>query len=838
MRTFTEQLLQDLRYGLRSMGANRGFTAMAVLSLALGIGANAAIYSFMDAILMRALPVQDPESLVVLRWRAKERPSVVRSLSGTNYRDANIGYNSGNFPYPAYETLRTNHAVLSTIFAFAEAGRLNLQIHGQPDLANGQYISGNYFHGLGVPPTAGGLIAGEDDRFGSASVAVLSYRYASRRFGEAAKAVGQPVLINNTPFTIAGVAAPEFFGINPGSVIDIYLPMRASALLETSRDGDSNRKYIDGNYYWVEMMGRLRPGVNLRQAQAALTPAFHQFVAATANTEKEGADFPALLFEEGAGGLDFLRRQYSKPLFVLMTMVGLILTIACANIANLLLARATARRREMAVRLSVGAGRSRLIRQLLTESVLLAALGGAIGILFAHSGIRFLTLLIANGRANFTLHAELNWNVLGVAIALALGTGVLFGLAPALQASRVDLTTALKQTRGAERHRSVLRLGLSRTLVVSQMAISLLLLVAAGLFVRTLSNLHAVQLGFNQERLLLFSLDARQAGYQGDALVRFYDTLQARLSAIPGVRSVTLSGWALVSGSGSYTSAEIPGTSKTVNVSTLPIGPSFFTTMEIPVLLGRAIERRDLGARGIAVVNEQFVKSLFAGENPIGKRFRMNGSDFEIIGVSANARYQSLKGSIPATVYVAYGQGVRSMHYELRSAGDPLALTSSVREVVRQADARIPITNLMTQEGQIRRQIGQERTFATLCASFAILAVLIACVGLYGTMSYNVARRTGEIGIRIALGAERHGVIWMVLREVLTLAGAGLAIGLPAAWSAARLVETFLFGVKAQDPLAMSLAPAILVAAAIAAGYGPAWRASRIQPVTALRHEQ
>jgi macrolide transport system ATP-binding/permease protein len=848
MKTLLDQAVQDLRYSVRTMAASPGFTAMAVLSLALGIGANTAIYSFMDAILLRALPVQNPESLVVLNWHSKSFPAVVHGLTGSNFQDPKTGHTSGNFPYPAFDLLRDNNPVLASIFAFNNAGRLNLQIHGQADLAAGQYVSGAFFRGLGVPPAAGRLIDASDDRPGAPPVVVIGFGYAQRRFAEIAKAVGESILINGNPFTIAGVAAPEFFGVNPAGAQDFYLPLHASLLLETMFSGDRD-KYVNRNYYWAEIMGRLRPGVTREEAQAALAPMFQHFVESTASSDKERADLPGLLVREGTGGLDSLRRQYSQPLYVLMTLVGLILAIACANVANLLLARTTARRREMALRLSLGAGRWRMVRQLLTESVLLGSLGGLVGVAFAQWGIGALTLLIGNGRENFTLHASLNWRVLAVTMALSVGTGILFGLAPAIQSTRVDLISALKQTRGGEhriRLHSWIRVSLSQALAVAQIAISLLLLVAAGLFVHTLANLNSIALGFNRENLLLFTLNAKQAGYKEDALIRFYENLQARLSTMPGVRSVSSSNFALVSDSTGSTGVKIPGfTGKNTGSDVLYIGPGFFSTMQIPLLLGREVDQRDVrtGA-AVAIVNEVFVKTYFANENPVGRHFGLGGKDkpedIEIIGVAKTARYSSLKRDIPPVAYVPYSQNPRSLGqivYELRAAGDPLALASNVRQVVRQADARVPISNLTTQARTIDQTIGQERTFATLCSCFAMLAVLIACVGLYGLMAYNVPRRTNEIGIRIALGAKRPSVIWMVLREALAMAVVGLGIGLPAAFAASRFVKSFLFQMKPNDPLALTLAASTLLAAAVLAGYVPAWRASKVDPWTALRDE-
>jgi predicted permease len=533
---------------------------------------------------------------------------------------------------------------------------------------------------------------------------------------------------------------------------------------------------------------------------------------------------------------------------VILTLVGLILAIACANIANLLLARSAARSREMAVRLSLGAARMRVVRQLLTESVVLALAGGALGVLFAIWGIQFLTALMANGEDNFTLHADLNWHVLAVTLGLSLLTGLLFGLAPAVQAVRIDLTPALKSARSSAPRASFRRgwrhIGLSRVLVASQVAISVLLLVAAGLFVHTLSNLQSIDLGFNRENVLLFSVNAKQAGYRDEALARFYADLQEKLGAIPGVRGVSLSHIALVSDSMSSYDFTIPGRPPAGDMSTsiLRIGPAFFATMQIPIVMGRAIDRADQSSPApVAVVSEIFARKFFGGENPIGRKFAFEANTpIEIVGIAKNARYNSLKMDTPPVAYLPYGQNSRTlggMYYEVRAAGDPLALAGAIRKTVRAANDRIPVTDLRTQAGTIDRTIQQERIFAKLCSAFAVLALLIAAVGLYGTMAYSVARRTGEIGIRMALGAQSGSVVWLVMREVLIVTAAGLAIGLPVAYSASHLVQSFLFGMTPKDPLTMGLAAGVLIAAAIAAGYGPARRASRISPMNALRQE-
>ncbi len=849
-----EQLAQDIRYGLRGMFRNRTFTALAALSLALGIGANTAIYSFMDAILLRSLPISDPGSLVVVKWRSRPPASsgsghdfVMHSEDGHSYTDPS-GISAAIFPYPAFERLQeTSAPVLSSLFAHKLAHGVNVMINGQAELVQAEYVSGDFFRGLAVSPAAGRLIDADDDRVGAAPAAVLSSGYSERRFGGAANALGQAVVINNLPFTVIGVAPPEFFGVDPAAAPQVYVPMRVTSLL---LEQIGEQAFVDQTYYWVEMMGRLQPGVDLARAEAALAAPFARWVASTAANDRERANLPALRLEAGAAGLDSLRRQYSKPLYVLLAMVGLILAIACANTANLLLARSAARAREIAVRLSLGAGRWRVVRQLLTESVLLATLSGALGIVIAVVGMRVLTQLLANGQEAFTLRADLNWHVLLVTLALSLLCGVLFGVAPALQATRPALMSKLRDrsvSQSSMRQRGA-RPRLAQVLVVAQIALSLLLLVAAGLFVRTLSNLQSVSLGFDRDNVLLFELNAPQAGYPEPQVADFYADLRRRLSEVPGVREVTLSHASLIRASRSH-----PITVRgrpTQGTRVLWTGPRFFATMQIPILRGREIAERDRqGTLPVAVVSDLFARTNFADGNPIGRRIEIAGSlsvggaplVFEIVGVAAEARYGGLKGTVPPVVYVPYAQiplaQLRQMTYAMRTDSDPLRYAPAVRQIVHAADARVPVTNLKTQAADIDQTINQEIVFARLCSAFAILALTIACVGLYATMAYAAARRTNEIGLRLALGAGRRSVIWMMLRDVFVVAVVGLAIGASAAFAASRLIESFLFETKPNDPRAVALAAAILLLSALAAAYGPARRASRVDPLAALRHE-
>jgi macrolide transport system ATP-binding/permease protein len=845
MTRFLSELGQDIRYGCRTMAANKGFSALAILSLALGIGANTAIFSLMESILLRSLPVADPESLVVLNWHSpppqnasKEWVHVMHGVQGMAWPGNKGSMVSGMFPYAAFETLHADNPVFSTLFGYFDGLKHNLAVRGQATTAGTEYVTGEYFRGLAVSPAAGRLIDSDDDRPGATPVAVVSFAASQSRFGGPPNAIGQPILVDNVPFTVVGVAPPEFFGVDPASAPDLYLPLHTNLLVDGAR---AARVYPDANFYWIEMMGRLRPGVSKAQAQAALAPRFHRWVATTATTDGERAKLPELVLNPGAAGLGRLRREYSKPLFVLLAMVGLILAIACANIANLLLARAAARRREMAVRLSLGAGRFRVVRQLLTESVLLASLGGACGILFAIWGVRTLTYLFSKGQENFTLHAELNWHVLAVTAALSVLCGVVFGLAPALQATRADVMPELKNGRGGGPRRRA-----QHVLVVAQIAMSFLILVAAGLFVRTLDQLHSVQLGYARENILLFSLNARQTGHRDSEIATFYADLRKRFEAIPGVSSATLSQASIISAGRVGPAFRGPmkiGAVTVENARALATGPHFLTTMQIPILAGREIDDRDqAGSTPVAVISERLARTYFGSENPIGRRITLpeEKRELEIVGVSGNVRYGGLKNEEESsmTVFVAVSQFTPDrVTYALRTAGDPLRFVQSVHEIVREADSRIPVTNVATQAAEIDRTISREILFARLCAGFAILALLTACVGLYGTMSYTVARQVGEIGIRMALGAPRGAVVWMVLRRVLVLAAVGLAISVPAALIAFRLVKSLLFNTQPNDPGTLAVAGAVLLSAAILAGYAPARRASRIDPLAALRHE-
>ena len=852
-----EELSQDTRYAFRTMRANRGVTIFAVMSLALGIGANTAIYSFLDTVLLRSLPVAQPESLVVMTWRSKPfsfskgDPFVMGSIDGSTYRAADGGVEARIFPYGAVELFRQASApVLSSVFTVFRAGKVNVLIQGEAELTEAQYVSGGFFEGLGVVPAAGRLFGEDDDRVGAAPVVVVSAGYAQRRFGGAVNAVGQQILVNNLPFTVAGVTPVPFEGVEPGLAQSVYLPLQANRLF----DPEAAAKFSNPNYYWAEIMGRLKPGVTLAQAQAALETPFRQWVATTTRSEGERANLPVLQVADGAGGLDTLRRRYARPLYLLQSIVALILVIACANIANLLLARAAARQREIAVRLSIGAGRFRLVRQLVTESLVLSAIGGLLGAAIAIGGTRVLSTLLANGDETLTLQAGVNWTVLMVTAGLSVACGLLFGVAPALQSTRPALVPALKDAGSSwsaplSWHR-LPRLKLQQALVVAQITVLLLLLIGAGLLTRTLANLQSIPLGFNPDNVLLFDINAPQAGHPAASAASFYDELRGRFSQLPGVRAVTLSHSSLLKAGRAY--PVLVNGERIDGFRLLSSGPAFLSTMQIPLLAGRDIDERDRkGAPGAAVASERFARTYFPDQNAIGRRVKIenrvgpfccgDGLDLEIVGIAAEAQYGPLKRDVPPVLYIPHAQlpaaVIGQVTYAIRTDRNPLQQASAIRQIVRDADSRIPVTNFKTQSGEITSSINQEILLARLCVAFAVLALVIACAGLYGTTAYAVARRTREIGIRMALGARRGRVVWMVVRDVCVLTALALIISVPIARAMSKSIESFLFKLTPNDPVAITLAVSTLLVAAIAAAFAPARRAARIDPMMALRHE-
>ncbi len=847
---FIETLISDLRYSLRTLAKNPAFTTVTVLTLALGIGVNTAIFSLINAVMLKSLPVRQPEQLVLFQWASRGFPVMVPSLRGSSKPDKYGQFTSTSFTYAAFEETRTSNKVLSGICAFSDAGRLNLIAGGQPGLAEADLVSGDCFSTLGVQPILGHLLEPADDRPEAPRAAVISYGYWRRRFGGDASVVSKSIVLNDVPFTIVGVSPPEFFGVQPGRSVDLWLPLHAASQvlpdLEWSRTN-----------WWLLMIGRLKPGVSQPQALANLQVIFRQSVTAGVKSLPKEAEIPHLELESGSKGLDFLRSQFSQPLFILMTVVGLVLLIACANVANLLLERAASRRREIAVRLALGAGRGRLIRQVLTESFTLSAAGGAAGLLLAFWASNLLVVMMSSGRDRIDLHVRPDLYVLVFTAALSILTALLVGLVPALRGTGVNLTPALKAgptaAGGKPRRFAGLRFGLAKGLVVAQVAISLVLLVGAGLFVRTLANLENENIGFDRRNLLLFAIDPTQQGYKGERLARFYEELQGRLKAIPGVRSVSQSMHPLLEGEISvwglvlddYVPPPRAGRNdNAIDVHVNKVGPDFFATMGIPLLLGRTIQPEDTATSPmIGVANEAFAHKYLEGQSPVGRRAGWEGegrSKIEIVGVVKDTRFGQLRRDPPPTFYVPYTQypdHLGAMHFEVRTAGDPRNWLASIGEVVRGLDKQVPIFDAKTQTEEIDEAVFQERIFAQLTSLFGVLALLLACLGLYGLMSYAVSRKRNEIGIRMALGARRAGILRGVLIEALGLVLLGLVVGLPVALGATRLISSQLYGLKPNDALTLALATLLLAAVAVLAGYIPARRATKVDPVVALRYE-
>ncbi|HZS04062.1 MAG TPA: ABC transporter permease [Blastocatellia bacterium] len=843
-----DEMFQDLRYGLRMLRTSRGLTSVAVLSLALGIGANTALFSLVDAVMLKRLPVRNPEQLVLFNWLSGQKRMAGR-IDGTVNTDAGTGLStSTSFSYQAFEQFRAHNQTLSDVFAFAPVYQLNVNAGSQAEIAFGQLVSGGYYTGLGVPAIVGRTITDEDDRATADPVAVISHRCWQRRFGLDPGVVGRTVTVNNAAFTIIGVTPPEFFGaLQIGDSPDFSIPLAMEPRLRPGGGSNLNEPWC----WWLRIMGRLKPGVSIGQVSAGLEGIFQQSAREgwqalpdRAGRAEGPRDTPRLRVESGSRGLTEVREAYSQPLAILMVVVGLVLMIACANVANLLLARSAARQKEIAVRLAMGASRFRLVRQLLTESLLLSVAGGALGVLLAYQGKDLLLVWHPWSSEPLALDLKLDLRVLGFTVAVSLLTGILFGLAPALRATQVDLTPALKDS---ARNPSGVRSLTSRSLVVAQVAMSLVLLAGAGLFVRTLRNLQSIDLGFNRENLLLFRVDPRLNNYQDEQIANLYERMIERIEATPGVRSATISRHPLLSGSAARDGIFLPGqpsqSGEQNAVYIHRVRANFFETMEMPLLSGRSLSPRDdKRAPRVAVVNQTLARKFFPNDNPVGKRFgfsKAGGSgEIEIVGVVRDAKYTRLRQDNPPTVYIPYLQeSLSQMNFEVRTTGDPVALVPAVREAVRQVDGNLPLFDVKTQSEQIEKSLAQEYLFARLTAFFGLVALALASVGLYGVMAYSVARRTREIGIRMALGARKFDVLKLIVSQGMLLVVIGAVIGLAAALALTRVLSSMLFGVGATDPLTFAGVVALLAVVAFVACLVPARRAAKTDPMAALRYE-
>ena len=842
-----ESLLQDLRYAVRVLMKSPAFTLVAVLTLALGIGANTAIFSLLDGLLLRPLPVEHPEQLV---------------LFGTG---RNWGMVSGvTKRYDVFSHLQyryfhdENHFFPGGVAAFASwQSPVRVRWSGTPVMVNSKMVSGNYFSTLGVPAAAGRLFTAADDRPESAPVAVLSYRYWNSKFDRDPSILGRAVDVNGTAFTVIGVAAAPFFGESLESdPADVWFPIArfAQVTLQPSVLNEPDAR-------WLWLIGRAAPNANLQQITAGLTVQLHQWLLAhdeniaTSAEERDAVQNAVITATSAATGVSHLRRKYSDPLKILAGIVGLVLAIACANIANLLLARATVRRREISVRLALGATRGRLLRQLLTESVLLSLLGGVAGVLLAFAATHALMALVFRDAQTYAFQVPPDLRLLAFAAAISLLSGVLFGVAPALRAARLDVIESIKsgaRTAGIEARG---RFSTGKALVAGQVAISLVLLVGAGLFVRSLARLARQDFGFTPEHVLLVKVDPRVAGYKPAQLAGLYQRLQRSIDAQPGVRNSALALYTPLSGdnwSGNVALDDFtPEQNKHAFSAWVSVTPGYFETMGIPLLLGRTLNEQDTGeGPRAAVVNESFAHTYFKDKNPVGRRFGFSQdtkADWEIVGVVKDTKHVNPRegGEITFFLPVVSKPGRAGVLEEssyltdlvVRGAGDPGAVANEVRQAIRSVDDNIPILRVTTMSEQVSASFNQEELVGVLSTVFGAVALLLACVGLYGLMAYAVARRTNEIGVRMALGARREDVLRMILGETLTLVAIGVAIGVPLVAAGIRMVRSQLFEVVPYDPVTLAGAAAILLAIAAISGFIPARRATQVEPMTALRDE-
>src|SRR6201988_3280878 len=845
-----ETFFRDLRYGLRMLRRSPGMAAVAVLSLALGICANTALFSVVGAVLLKSLPVQDPAQLVIFEWLSG-RTFRLSGMSGTSNVDTAAGQRGLSlFRYDVFEQMQKTQAgspesPLSEVFAFAPIPEITARVGEEQEVINGQAVSGNYYDGLRMHPSLGRMINVADDTRNAAPVVLLSYQFWEERFGRNSAVIGQQLRLNQQSFTIIGVTPPAFNGtLQVGYYPSVTIPLALEPQLrgEQSNLGTASEPGV----WWLNVMGRLKPGATPEQARESLNSAFQTSALAAMPPPRksnqpaqlEPKDYPRLIVEPGGRGMLDRRKMYAPTIYGLFIVVALVLLIACVNLANLLLARAALRGPEIKIRLAVGAGRWRLIRQLLTEGLLLATLGGAVGVLFAFwfKGALSAFTNDDNGLLPSGVGLNLNWRVLGFTLAVSLLTGLLFGLAPAWRATSLDLNSTLKQSGRTTGNLS----RLSKGLLVVQVAVSALLLVGAGLFIRTLYNLQRVNLGFNQENLLLFRLRPQQNGYKDGRLVQFYQQLLARLDNLPDVRSATFARVPLIADENWFNDILLPGetekTSASHDTMRQMARENYFATMEIPLLSGRSFTvHDDQHAPKVAIVNQTFAQQFFTNNDVLGKRVNIEGErEVEIVGMVANTKYRSQREEIKPLLYTPWQQedsALGTVYFTLRTVGEPAALAARVSQVVRELDSDLPVTEVSTQTPRAHATLGPERLSARLLSFFGALALLLAGIGLSGVLAYSVAQRTNEMGIRMALGAQASNVLRLVVWQGMRLVLLGLLLGIVTRYGLKRLLESQyfgenvlpgqiaeqLYGVNATDPLTLVVIGALLLLVALVA---------------------
>jgi len=844
-----DELRGDLRYALRMLAKSPGFTAIAIGSLALGIGANTVIFTAAQHMLLDKLKVLHPDELRLFAW-SEPPDGVVHEMWG-NFDDLpGGGEASTSFSWPVYRQLRRENRSLADIFAFKNFGRMTVNIDGQAEPADSEMVSGNYYSTLGLRPALGRLIDEADDGApGSGPVVVISDAFWSKRFDRSPAVIGKKILVNAKPMTIVGVNPPGFTGAYSAQQSpDIFLPFSMQSIVAPTNFhvDDSTSLFESRNMWWVLVMGRLKPGVAAGTAAAALNTQFSAEVRATMEVKKDN-QIPQLRLEAGSRGQNPNADDLARPIYVLMGLSGFVLLLACANLANLLLARAGARQREMSVRLALGAGRARIVRQMMTESLLISALGGVAGVFLAWAVRNSIPRLLSDSWNPPAFAARLSWPILAFAAGISLLTGLIFGLMPAWQATRVAVSSELKDASQTITHR---RHGLAgKAIVIVQVALSVLLVVGAGLFVKSLMRLGETPVGFRTHNLLLFAVELPETRYPATASVPPLQQIEDKLRALPGVDSVTLTHNALIAGNASNSTIVPEGqqrkpSGQNPSPLTNEVGRDFFSTFHIPILAGRSFNSGDTATSPrVAVVSEIFAKQIYPGVDPIGHTFQAGWNHpyvWRIVGICADAKYYRVNQHLQPTYYTLYEQspdGLNNATFAVATRLPTTTLLPSLRSAVASVDRNLPVLDIRTQDEQIAANLQHERIFASLTGGFGVLALVLASIGIYGIMAYSVSRRINEIGIRMALGAQPGRVLRMVLGEASWLVVIGVIGGVAAALALTRIIASLLYGLKAWDPATFLLSAGLLILVAIAASWIPARRAARVDPMRALRHE-